>query len=181
MIKGKPFVKWAGGKRQILDKLKPVVFGGGMVDRVFSDRTDFAASPAGFEAGTPNTAGIIGFGACLDYIDHIGLNEISEYESQLLDCTEKQLRRIDGIRIFGTPVKRHGCISFEINGMHPYDTAALLDRLGVCVRAGHHCAQPLMVVLGVSGTVRVSPAFYNTFDEIDRFCDSVRRIIQTCW
>lgn len=165
---------------ELLKNLSPVVFGGGMVDRVYAKGTDFAAPPAVFEAGTPNTAGIIGFGSSLEYIDSIGLDEISVYESQLLDYAEKQLKSIDEVMIFGDPVQRHGCISFEIKGLHPYDTAALLDRLGVCVRAGHHCAQPLMNTLGITGTVRVSPAFYNTFEEMTRFCDSVRKIIMTC-
>ena len=165
---------------ELADSFLPVSFGGGMIDRVSAFDSSFASSPAKFEAGTPNIAGIIGLGAAVEYLDAIGIDAISGYEDQLLMAAEDQLRNIKEVRIFGEPSKRHGCLSFEIKGLHPYDTAALLDRLGICVRAGHHCAQPLMDVLGVSGTVRLSPAFYNTIDEIDYFCDSVRKIIRTC-
>lgn len=161
----------------LIDELQPAVFGGGMIDSVSAEETVFAQAPARYEAGTPNTAGIIGLGAAIDYLESIGIDKISEYEDRLLMHAEEGLRSIEEVKVFGSPGNRHGCLSFEIRGLHSYDTAALLDRLGICVRAGHHCAQPLIDTLGVSGTVRVSPAFYNTEAEIDRFCEAIKKII----
>ena len=166
------------GKEAMLEKLPPSAYGGGMIDSVTAGETRFAELPAKFEPGTPNISGILGFGASLDYLQELGIDEIAARERMLLDRAEDSLRAMDGIRVFGSPPERRGCLSFAVEGLHSFDTAALLDRLGIAVRAGHHCAQPLMDALGVSGTVRMSPAFYNTEEEIDRFCASLVRIAE---
>ena len=164
------------GKEALLEKLPPAWYGGGMIDTVTAAETSFAPLPAKFEAGTPNIAGVIGFGAALAYLEGLGIPQIAEREQALLNRAETALRAMDGVTVYGAPRERHGCLSFRLEGLHPFDTAALLDRLGIAVRAGHHCAQPLMKALGVSGTVRMSPAFYNTEEEIDAFCAALGRI-----
>jgi len=166
-------------KSPLLERLRPCVFGGGMVDEVGALHSSYAASSAGLESGTPNIAGIIGLRAAMDYLTHLGLEEIAQREAALLSRAEAGLRSISGIQVYGTPQRRVGVLSFNLVGVHPYDAAALLDRLGIALRSGHHCAQPLMRWLGVSGTLRVSPAFYNTEDELDAFLAGVQKVLHT--
>ncbi len=164
-------------KASLLDQLRPCVFGGGMVDQAEELRSAYAPPPAGLEAGTPNIAGIIGLRAAMDYLTRLGLEEIARREAALLSRAEAGLRAMPGIQVYGAPSHRAGALSFNLTGVHPYDAAALLDRLGIALRSGHHCAQPLMRRLGVTGTLRVSPAFYNTEDEVDAFLAGVQKVL----
>lgn len=164
------------GKRELLEQMPPVCFGGGMVDEVREDASSFTDIPLRFEAGTPNITGIVGLGAAIAYMEAIGVENIAMYENALLAYTEKRLSEIPEVQIVGAPALRSGVISFNVQGLHCFDTAEMLDALGIAVRSGHHCAQPLLRSLGLEGTVRVSPAFYNTFEEIDAFADGLRRI-----
>lgn len=164
------------GKLEWLKRLPPVSFGGGMIDEVTPLDATWAELPFKFEAGTPNIAGIIGLGAALDYLQSVGWNAIYAAEGDLLRYTEERLGALEGIRILGAPGRRAGAISFHMNGAHPYDVAKLLDQLGVAVRSGHHCAQPLLARFGLTGCVRVTPAFYNTREEIDALIAAMERI-----
>ena len=164
------------GKRRWLERLPPASFGGGMIDEVDCKGATWAAPPFKFEAGTPNIAGIIGLGAALEYLQSLGLPAIYEREADLAAYAEARLRERDDLDILGAPGRRAGAISFNLLGLSPYDVAKLLDQLGVAVRSGHHCAQPLLARFGLSGAVRVTPAFYNTREEIDALIAGLDRI-----
>lgn len=164
------------GKRAWLERLPPVCFGGGMVDEVTCEHATYGELPFKFEAGTQNIAGIIGLAAAIEYLRGIGLPDIYRYEAELLAYTEDRLRERDCLDILGRPDKRAGAVSFNLRGLHYYDTAKLLDQLGIAVRSGHHCAQPLLARFGLTGAVRVTPAFYNTRKEIDALCAALDRI-----
>lgn len=164
------------GKREWLERLPPVSFGGGMIDEVTPLDATWAELPFKFEAGTPNIAGIIGLGAALDYLQSVGWNAIYAAEGDLLRYTEERLGALEGIRILGAPGRRAGAVSFNLRGLSCYDVAKLLDQLGVAVRSGHHCAQPLLARFGLTGAVRVTPAFYNTREEIDTLIAGLDRI-----
>ena len=164
------------GKRAWLERLPPVSFGGGMIDEVETEQATFAELPFKFEAGTPNIAGIIGLGAALRYLRKVGLSAINAREAELLACVEHRLRERSDVNILGAPAERTGAVSFNLQGLSCYDVARLLDQLGVAVRSGHHCAQPLLKHFGLTGAVRVTPAFYNTREEIDVLCDGLNRI-----
>ena len=164
------------GKRAWLERLKPVMFGGGMVDEVTCETASYGALPFKFEAGTLNIAGIIGLGAALEYMHDLGLDKIYEAEDRLIAYAEEKLGEREYLQILGKPSVRSGAISFNMKGLHYYDTAKLLDQLGVAVRSGHHCAQPLLARFGLEGAVRVTPAFYNTGEEIDALCAALDRI-----
>ncbi|MBO4871118.1 MAG: cysteine desulfurase [Muribaculaceae bacterium] len=164
------------GKRRWLEAMEPYQGGGEMIGRVTFERTTFADLPFKFEAGTPDFVGISAFGAAIDYIQRLGLDQIAAHEHELLERATSQLMEIDGMRIFGTAPGKSAVISFLVRDISSYDMGLLLDKLGVAVRTGHHCAQPLMDRYGVTGTVRASFALYNTLDEVDRFVASVRRV-----
>ncbi len=164
------------GRREKLAKLTPPFYGGGMVDKVTVQRTTFEPAPGGWEAGTPNFQGAVGLAAAMDYLEEIGRTEIAKYENHLVTLTEEVLRDVPGVRVLGDPQARAGCVSFTAEGVHSFDVAALLDKLGFAVRSGHHCAQPLLASLGLEHCVRVSPAFYNTEEEIERFGDALRQV-----
>ena len=164
------------GKRAWLERLKPVMFGGGMVDEVTCETASYGALPFKFEAGTLNIAGIIGLGAALEYMHALGLDKIYEAEDRLIAYAEEKLGEREYLQILGKPSVRSGAISFNMKGLHYYDTAKLLDQLGIAVRSGHHCAQPLLARFGLEGAVRVTPAFYNTGEEIDALCAALDRI-----
>ncbi len=168
------------GKEHLLDELQPGNFGGGMVDRVNLDRTTFDVLPFKFEAGTPNIGGVIGLAEAVRYLESIGLEKVSAYEKTLLNRVENELKKDTRIEIVGNPDSREGAVSFNMKGLISYDVAALLDKLGVEVRSGHHCAQPLLRCYGLKGAVRVSPAFYNNFAEIEQFLDGIKRIEDVC-
>jgi cysteine desulfurase/selenocysteine lyase len=155
------------GRARILAEMPPWQGGGGMIDQVTLEATTWAEPPARFEAGTPPVAEIVGLAAALDYIDAVGLNRIAAWEAELLRQATARLREIPGVRLVGTAPEKVTVLSFVLEGVHPHDVAAVLDDAGVAVRAGHHCAQPVMARFGVPATVRASFAFYNTADEIE--------------
>lgn len=155
------------GKEEWLNKLPPYQGGGEMIAEVTFEKTTYADLPHKFEAGTPNICGGIAFGAALDYMNSIGFKEIAKYEQALLEYATQELLKIDGLKIYGTAKNKTSVISFNIEGIHPYDMGSILDKLGIAVRTGHHCAQPIMDFFKIPGTVRASFAFYNTRDEVD--------------
>ena len=150
------------GKQEWLEKLPPYQGGGEMIDQVSFEKTTYAGLPHKFEAGTPNISGGIAFGAALDYMNAIGFDNISEYENELLKYGTEELLKIEDLKIYGTSKNKTSVISFNIKGIHPYDIGTLLDKMGIAVRTGHHCAQPIMTFYNIPGTVRASFAFYNT-------------------
>lgn len=163
------------GKEEWLNKLPPYQGGGEMIDEVTFEKTTYAALPHKFEAGTPNICGGIAFGAALDYMNAVGFDAIAEYEHELLEYATQQLLEIDGLKIYGTAKNKTSVISFNIEGIHPYDIGTILDKLGIAVRTGHHCAQPIMDFYKIPGTVRASFGFYNTKEEVDVLIDGVKR------
>lgn len=164
------------GKEEWLDKLPPYQGGGEMIATVAFEKTTFNDLPFKFEAGTPDYIGSTALAEALRYINTIGLKTINEYENELLIYATKCLQTIKGMRIFGKAAHKEAVISFLVGDIHPYDMGMLLDHLGIAVRTGHHCAQPLMHALGVEGTVRASFAFYNTKEEIDAFMEGIERV-----
>ena len=163
------------GKKEWLEKLPPYQGGGEMIDEVSFEKTTYSDLPNKFEPGTPNIAGVIASGIALDYINNIGLEEIKEYEDYLLDYATKKLLEINGLRIYGESKNKTSVISFNIGDIHPYDIGSLIDNLGIAVRTGHHCAQPIMDYFKIPGTIRVSFCFYNTIDEIDSLVSALKK------
>jgi cysteine desulfurase/selenocysteine lyase len=155
------------GKEAWLNKLPPYQGGGEMIKEVTFEKTTYADLPHKFEAGTPNIAGVIAFGTAIDYMNGIGFDNIAEYENKLLQYATKKLLQIEGLKIYGTSEHKTSVISFNIDEIHPYDIGTIIDKLGVEVRTGHHCAQPIMDFYKIPGTVRASFSFYNTFEEVD--------------
>lgn len=164
------------GRRELLEKMPPYQGGGEMISHVTFPHTTFADLPFKFEAGTPDYIGIAALDTTLSYIESIGLKQIAAHEERLLHYTQERMADIAGIRIFGNAPRKSAIISFLIGNAHHYDTGMLLDKLGIAVRTGHHCAQPLMQALGIEGTVRCSFALYNTTDDCDRFIEALKRI-----
>lgn len=164
------------GRESLLEKMPPYQGGGEMISHVAFDHTTFAELPFKFEAGTPDYVGIAALHTALEYVEKIGLLPIAAHEEKLLAYTTARMLEIPGMRIFGTAPGKSAIISFLIGNAHHYDTGMLLDKLGIAVRTGHHCAQPLMQALGIEGTVRASFALYNTLDECDRFIQALHRI-----
>ena len=165
------------GKEKWLNKLPPYQGGGEMIDEVTFEKTTYADLPHKFEAGTPNICGGIAFGAALDYMNTIGFEAIGSYEDELLQYATEQLTQIEGLRIYGDNKQKTAVISFNIDSIHPYDVGTLLDKMGIAVRTGHHCAQPIMDYYKIPGTIRASFAFYNTKDEVDIFVNGVQRAV----
>lgn len=163
------------GKEEWLNKLPPYQGGGEMIKEVTFNKTTYADLPHKFEAGTPNISGGIAFGVAIDYLNSIGFDKISAYEHELLDYGTKLLLAIEGLRIYGTSKEKTSVISFNIKGIHPYDIGSIIDKLGIAVRTGHHCAQPIMDYYKIPGTVRASFAFYNTKEEIDKLVVAVKK------
>jgi cysteine desulfurase/selenocysteine lyase len=166
------------GKTELLKTLPPYQGGGEMIATVTFEKTTYADLPHKFEAGTPNIAGGIAFGAALDYMNGIGMDAIASYEAELLAYATAELKKIEGIKIFGEAVEKTAVISFNVGVQHPYDLGSILDQMGIAVRTGHHCAQPIMDFFEIPGTVRASFSFYNTFEEIDRLIAGVRKAVQ---
>ncbi len=165
------------GKREMLANMPPYQGGGEMIKHVSFTKTSFADLPFKFEAGTPDFVGIAAFSKAIDFIESIGIDNIAAHETDLLNYATDQLMQIDGMKIYGTSSHKSAVISFLIKEIHPYDIGMLLDKMGIAVRTGHHCAQPLMDHLGIPGTVRASFAIYNTREEIDIFIAALRRIV----
>jgi len=161
------------GKKERLEALPPYQGGGEMIATVSFEKTTYAGLPHKFEAGTPNIAGGIAFGAALDYMNSIGFERIAAYEKQLLELATEKLSLIEGVEIYGTSEEKTAVLSFNIKGLHPYDIGSILDQMGIAVRTGHHCAQPIMDFYQIPGTVRASFSFYNTVDEINRLIAGV--------
>jgi len=163
------------GKEEWLNKLPPYQGGGEMIAEVTFEKTTYADLPHKFEAGTPNICGGIAFGAALDYMNAIGFEAIANYEQELLDYATEKLLEIEDLRIYGTSQNKTSVISFNIGNIHPYDIGTIVDKLGIAVRTGHHCAQPIMDYYKIPGTVRASFSFYNTKEEIDSLVEAVKR------
>lgn len=165
------------GKKELLEALPPYQGGGEMIKEVYFEGTTYAGLPHKFEAGTPNIAGGIGFGAAIEYLNAIGLEEIAAYEHELLIHATQGLKQIEGLEIYGDIPEKTAVVSFNIGQLHPYDVGTLLDQMGIAVRTGQHCAQPVMDFYGIPGTVRASFAFYNTKEEIDVMIKGVQRAV----
>ncbi|APZ45658.1 cysteine sulfinate desulfinase [Polaribacter reichenbachii] len=163
------------GKQEWLEKLPPYQGGGEMIATVSFEKTTYAGLPHKFEAGTPNICGGIAFGAAIDYMNSVGFDAIANYENELLEYGTSELLKIDGLKIYGTSAEKTAVISFNVNDIHPYDIGAILDKLGIAVRTGHHCAQPIMDFYKIPGTIRASFSFYNTKEEIDILVQGVKR------
>lgn len=165
------------GKEKWLEQMPPYQGGGEMIGHVSFKGTTFNELPFKFEAGTPDYVGLIALGKALDYVKNIGIDSIKHHEEELLQYCTSELMKIDGMKIFGTAERKTSAISFLVDDIHHYDMGMLLDKMGIAVRTGHHCAQPLMEVFGIEGTVRASFAFYNTFEEIDILITGVKRVV----
>lgn len=165
------------GKEEWLNKLPPYQGGGEMIAEVTFEKTTYAELPHKFEAGTPNIAGGIAFGAAIDYLNHIGFDAIADYENKLLDYATDKLTTIESLKIYGTSKQKTSVISFNIGTIHPYDIGTIVDKLGIAVRTGHHCAQPIMDFYKIPGTIRASFAFYNTKEEIDILVEALKKAI----
>ena len=165
------------GKKAALEKLPPYQGGGEMIAEVTFEKTTYAGLPHKFEAGTPNISGGIAFGAALDYMNSIGMENIAAYEEELLVHGTKELMKIPGLKIYGEAAHKTAVISFNVGAIHPYDIGSILDKMGIAVRTGHHCAQPIMDFYKIPGTVRASFSFYNTFEEIDLMVVALKRAI----
>ena len=165
------------GKTELLNSLPPYQGGGEMIAEVTFEKTTYADLPHKFEAGTPNIAGGIAFGAALDYMNNIGYDTIAQYEDELLHYATTKLKAINGVKIYGEAPQKTAVISFTIEGLHPYDVGTILDQLGIAVRTGHHCAQPIMDYYEIPGTIRASFSFYNTKQEVDRLIEGLRKAI----
>lgn len=166
------------GKQDWLKKLPPYQGGGEMIAEVTFERTTYADLPHKFEAGTPNVCGGIAFGAAIDYMNEIGFKSIHKQEEKLLNYATSELLKIDGLKIYGTAKEKASVISFNIEGLHPYDVGTLLDNMGIAVRTGHHCAQPIMIFFSIPGTIRASFAFYNTLQEVDKLVEGVKKAVK---
>ena len=162
-------------KEEWLKKLPPYQGGGEMISEVTFEKTTYADLPHKFEAGTPNVCGGIAFGAAIDYMNRIGFEHIAAYENELLQYATEQLHTIEGLKIYGTSDEKTSVISFNINGIHAYDLGTIIDKLGIAIRTGQHCAQPIMDFYGISGTARASFAFYNTKEEIDQLVLALKK------
>ena len=167
------------GKEALLDKMPPYQGGGEMIARVTFERTTYERLPFKFEAGTPDYVGTHGLAAALDYVSAIGMERIAAHEDDLTrHCMERLSREIEGIRLFGEALAKTSVVAFNVGHLHPMDLGTLLDRLGIAIRTGHHCAQPLMARCGVEGMARASFALYNTREEVDAFVDALRRVVR---
>ena len=166
------------GKEDLLNALPPYQGGGEMIAEVTFEKTTYADLPHKFEAGTPNIAGGIAFGAALDYMNAIGFDAIAAYEQELLDYATTALKKIEGVQIYGEAPQKTAVLSFNVQGIHPYDVGSILDKFGIAVRTGHHCAQPIMDYYQIPGTIRASFSFYNTTEEIDRMLAALERALQ---
>lgn len=166
------------GKREWLDAMPPYQTGGGMIRTVSFEKTTYAPIPEKFEAGTPGIAAGIGLGAAIDYLNALDFEAAAEYEHSLLEYATARLSDIPEVKIIGTAANKASVLSFTIEGIHPHDIGTILDQQGIAVRAGHHCAQPVMQFFDVPATARASFAFYNTKEEVDKLADSIQKVIE---
>jgi cysteine desulfurase/selenocysteine lyase len=164
------------GKKDLLNKMPPVIGGGDMIRSVTFEKTEYAGLPSKFEAGTPDIAGVIGFGAALDYLNDVGIENIRAWEKELLSYATEKLSAIKGLRIIGTAKEKTSIISFVLDDIHPHDVGSILDQEGIAVRAGHHCTQPVMQRFGVPATTRASLSFYNSKKDIDALIAGISKV-----
>jgi cysteine desulfurase/selenocysteine lyase len=166
------------GKHDLLCQMPPWRGGGEMIESVsFEEPTTFSVPPYKFEAGTPNLSGVVGYGAAIDWLNSVGLDNIASHENALNEYASANLCKIDGLRLIGTAPSKTCVISFIVDGTHPSDIGTLLDQLGIAVRTGHHCTEPIMTKLGIPGTVRASFAAYSTFGEVDALLAGIERAV----
>lgn len=165
------------GKKELLEQMPPYQGGGEMISEVRFSGTTYNELPYKFEAGTPNISGVITFGAAIDYLENVGVEKAAAWETELLNYATAKLEAIPGLRIYGTQPEKSGVISFNVDGVHFFDLGTMLDKFGIAVRTGHHCADPLMEHFNIQGTVRTSFAFYNTKEEIDVFVEALKKVI----
>jgi cysteine desulfurase / selenocysteine lyase len=165
------------GKKELLEQMTPYQGGGEMISEVKFSGTTFNELPYKFEAGTPNISEVIAFGAAIEYLNQLGIERIAAHETELLNYATSNLIQIPGLRIYGTQAKKSGVISFNVEDIHFFDIGTMLDKFGIAVRTGHHCADPLMDHFGIQGTVRASFAIYNTFEEVDVFVEALKKVI----
>jgi len=163
------------GKEDILNALPPYQSGGEMIKEVSFSGTTYADLPHKFEAGTPNISGVVAFKSAIDFISNLEVNKIAKYEEELLQYATSELLKIEGIRIYGTSKKKSAIISFNLEGLHPYDIGMIVDKMGIAIRTGHHCAQPIMERFNIPGTVRISLAVYNTKEEVDLCINAIKK------
>ncbi len=166
------------GKNELLEKMPPYQGGGDMIGSVTFEKTTYNKLPFKFEAGTPHIAGVIGLGAAIDYVSKIGLGKIAAYEHELLTYATEALSEIKGLRIIGTAMEKASIVSFVLEGVHAHDIGTILDQAGIAIRAGHHCAMPIMERFNVPATARASFAFYNTKEEIDRLVEGIHNVLE---
>lgn len=164
------------GRKELLEEMHPYQGGGEMIKEVTFEKTTYNVAPYRFEAGTPSVADVIGFGKALEYINNIGLENIISHEDKIMRYATERLQEIGGVRIIGTAPEKAGVISFLIGESHPFDVGTLLDQLGIAIRTGHHCAQPVMQHYNIPGTARASFALYTDFEDIDKFADALKRV-----
>jgi cysteine desulfurase/selenocysteine lyase len=163
------------GKEEVLNELPPYQGGGEMIKEVSFKKTTYACLPHKFEAGTPNIAGVVAFKSAIDFINGLGLSNIAKHELELLQYATEEVLKIEGLKIYGTAENKSGIISFNINELHPYDIGMIVDKMGIAIRTGHHCTQPIMERFNIPGTARISLAVYNTKDEIDVCIKSIKK------
>ena len=163
------------GKEDILNALPPYQSGGEMIKEVSFSGTTYADLPHKFEAGTPNISGVVAFKSAIDFISNLEVNKIAKYEEELLQYATSELLKIEGVKIYGTSKKKSAIISFNLEGLHPYDIGMIVDKMGIAIRTGHHCAQPIMERFNIPGTVRISLAVYNTKEEIDLCINAIKK------
>ena len=163
------------GKEEILNKLPPYQGGGEMIKEVSFEKTTYACLPHKFEAGTPNISGVIAFKQAIDFITDLGVSEIAKYEDELLKYATTEILKIEGVKIYGTAKNKSGIISFNIEGLHPYDIGMIIDKMGVAIRTGHHCTQPIMDRFNIPGTARISLSVYNTKAEVDVCINAIKK------
>ena len=165
------------GKKELLEKMPPLMFGGDMVEYVYEQETTFNVLPYKFEAGTQNVEGAVGLSKAIDYLNEIGMDNIEKIEKELMTYAYEEMSKLEYVKIYGPKdiEKRGGVLSFEIDGVHPHDVASIFDTFGICIRAGNHCAQPLMRYMGINSTSRASLYFYNTKEDVDRLIEAVKQ------
>lgn len=165
------------GKKDLLEKMPPIIFGGDMVEYVYEQETTFNVLPYKFEAGTQNVEAAVGLSKAIDYLNEIGMDNVEKIEKELMSYAIEEISKLEYVKIYGPKdiEKRGGVLSFEINGVHPHDVASIFDTFGVCIRAGNHCAQPLMRYMGINATSRASIYFYNTKEDIDRLIEAIKK------
>jgi cysteine desulfurase / selenocysteine lyase len=163
------------GKSELLEEMPPYQGGGDMIRSVTFEKTTYNVLPYKFEAGTPDIAGAIGLGAALEYVMNLGMDRVAAHEHDLLEYATAQVSAVEGVRLIGTARERAGVLSFVVDNVHPHDLGTILDREGIAIRTGHHCAQPVMERFGVPATARASFGVYNTREEIDALASGIRR------